>query len=112
MEQEREKLLEKAYGEWLDLILYDFPIERIDEIVVEDVKGYGSTQDEKFLEIQRLRKMVTDQREQGANFKINYLLTPIHRRISPQEDTAIYIILMNLRLLWKMRKQNKLSNCG
>ncbi len=91
MDSKKEKLLKKAYDDYLDLMLYDFPVEKIDEIVDLDVKGYGTTVDEKFLEINRFRKVVIDQREQGAGIEMHFLHTPIHKRISPNEDTAIYM---------------------
>ena len=90
MDSKREELLDKTYSDYLDLMLYDFPIDRIEELVADDVKGYGTTIDEKFPGINRLQKMVRDQREQGSGFKIHFLHTPVHRRISPNKDTAIY----------------------
>jgi len=90
MNSTKEKLLDTTYRDYLDLMMYDFPIEKMNELVASDVKGFGSTQDEKFREIQRLRQMVIDQREQGAGVEIQWKKTPINRRISPREDTAIY----------------------
>ena len=90
MDSKREELLDKTYSDYLDLMLYDFPIDRIEELVADDVKGYGTTIDEKFPGINRLQKMVRDQREQGSGFKIHFLHTPVHRRLSPNKDTAIY----------------------
>ena len=90
MDSKKKKLLDKTYQDYIDLMLYDFPIEKITDIVAEDVKGYGSTLDEKFRDIDRLRKMVLDQREQGKGIKMNFEHTPIHKRISPENDNAVY----------------------
>ena len=91
MDSTKEKLLEEAFEKYIDLMLYDFPVERTGEIVANDVSGYGTTLDEKVLEINRLKKIVIDQREQGADIKMQVKKSPVHRRISPSEDIAIYI---------------------
>ena len=53
--QTAEKLLKKAYDVYIDLMLSDLPIDRIGEVAVEDVSGFGTTVDEKVLEIKRLK---------------------------------------------------------
>ena len=90
MNKEKESQLRKAYSEYIDLILYDFPIERMDEIVDDNMKGFGSTVDEKFRDINRFKRMILDQREQGADSHLRWKQISVHRRISPKEDTAIY----------------------
>jgi signal transduction histidine kinase len=91
MDSKKEQLLKKVYDEYINLMLYDFPVDKISEIVVNDVTGYGTTLDEKVLEINRLKKIVSDQREQGAGLEMQIGIMPVHRRISPEEDTAIYM---------------------
>ena len=86
----KEKQLKKAYSDFLDLMLYDFPLERVREIVADDVTGFGTTVDEKILEINRLTKIITDQREQGGDIEMQIQHKPVHRHISPREDAAIY----------------------
>ncbi|WP_167611371.1 ATP-binding protein [Maribellus sediminis] len=100
MNSTKEKILDKTYRDYLDLMMYDFPIEKMSELVANDVTGFGSTQDEKFREIQRLRQMVIDQRVQGAGIEMQWQQTPIHRRISPEQDTAIYTdeLLLSMEL--------------
>ncbi len=90
MDSKKQQLLEKAYDEYIKLMMYDFPLDKISEIVANDVTGYGTTLDEKVLEIERLRKIIADQREQGAGLDMQISTMPVHRRISPDEDTAIY----------------------
>jgi signal transduction histidine kinase len=90
MDLKIEQQLKKTYTDFLDLMLYDFPVERVSEIVADDVTGYGSTFDEKILEIKRLKKVVTDQREQGKGIEMQIQHNPVHRRLSPRQDTAIY----------------------
>ena len=91
MDSKKEKSLKKTYTKYLDLMLYDFPIDRIKEIVVDDVTGYGTTIDERVLDISRIKKIVNDQREQGAGIDMQIKSIPVYRRISPDEDTALYM---------------------
>ncbi|MCW8803956.1 MAG: nuclear transport factor 2 family protein, partial [Ignavibacteriaceae bacterium] len=91
MQSEKEKSAHEAYKKFLDIMLYDLPLEQLDELVVSDVTGYGTTLDEKILEIERLRKLVVDQREQGAGYKMSFDITPVHRRINTVADSAIFI---------------------
>ncbi|MEZ5103941.1 MAG: ATP-binding protein [Draconibacterium sp.] len=90
MNSKKEKQLTRIYDEYIDLMLYDFPIEKINEIVADDIKGFGSTRDEKFVELNRFRQMVIDQRKQAAGIEIEWKKTPINKRISPKEDIAVY----------------------
>jgi serine phosphatase RsbU (regulator of sigma subunit) len=100
MRSEKEKSAEEAYKKFLDIMLYDVPLKQLDDLVVNDVTGYGTTLDEKILEIERLRRLVIDQREQGAGYEINFHVNPVHRRINPDNGLAIFIdeieITMNI----------------
>ena len=91
MDSHREKLLQETYDKFIQLMLYDFPVERISEIVVDDVTGYGTTIDERVLEVKRFAKIVTDQREQGVGIEIKTKLMPMHRRKSPEDDVAVFM---------------------
>ena len=91
MISKKEKLLQKAYDAYIDLMLRDFPLDRIEELVVSDVTGFGTTLDEKILDLNRLKKVVTDQREQGTGMDIRFVTSPLHRRIDPEENFAIYV---------------------
>ena len=75
----------------MEMLLYDFPLDRIDDIVVDEVMGYGTTLDEKILDIKRLHQLVVDQREQGAGLETHFEISPLSRRISPEEDSAIFV---------------------
>ncbi len=44
-------MLLNAYNKFIDVVLRDFPLERLDEIAVKDVMGYGTTIDEKILKL-------------------------------------------------------------
>ena len=91
MQSNKERSAEESYKKFLDIMLYDVPLKQLDELVVNDVAGYGTTLDEKILEIERLRKLVIDQREQGAGYEINFVVNPIHRRINTDNGLAVFI---------------------
>ena len=90
MNPEKQKSLNDAYDKFMDLMLGDLPLDSVNELAVDDVTGYGSTVDEKINDINRLRQLVIDQREQGAGVDISVDTNPVHRRVSPEEDTAIF----------------------
>lgn len=90
MNIDKEKLLNKAHEQYFELILGDFPLEQMDEIFAEDISGWGTTVDEKILEINRLRKMLVDQKVQGKGIEMKYVIEKVNQRISPENDMAIF----------------------
>jgi len=86
----KDVLLAKAYKNWMDLMLNDFPLERIKEIVKDDVMGYGTTLDEKILSIGGLKQLINRQREQGVGLDLKWDLEPVLRK-RINENTAIYV---------------------
>jgi signal transduction histidine kinase len=86
----KDVLLAKVYKNWMDLMLNDFPLERIKEIVKDDVMGYGTTLDEKILSIGGLKQLVNKQREQGVGLDLKWDLEPVLRK-RINENTAIYV---------------------
>jgi hypothetical protein len=91
MQSNKERSAEESYKKFLDIMLYDVPLNQLEELVVNDVTGYGTTLDEKILEIERLRKLVIDQREQGAGYEMNFVVNPVHRRINTDNGLAVFI---------------------
>ncbi len=91
MTPEKQKLLDETYIMFMDLMLGDLPLDSVNDLAVEDVTGYGSTVDEKINDINRLRRLVIDQRKQSAGIDITVDTKQVQRRISPGEDTAIFI---------------------
>jgi len=45
MTSEKEKQLKEAYDAYYEMMLFDFPLDRMDELVSDDVTGYGTTRD-------------------------------------------------------------------
>jgi len=90
MDSKKEILLHEAHKKYFQLILGDLPVEQIQEIIADDISGYGTTVDEKINEIDKLRKMVVDQRAQGESIEMNFIIEPVNLRMSPEKDMAIF----------------------
>lgn len=99
MTSEKKKQLREAYDAYIEIMLSDFPLERIGEFVADDVMGYGTTLDEQILDISRLRQLAEDQRHQGNGMNIKFNISPLHRRISPSEDSAIFVDEVDISMI-------------
>ncbi len=99
MNSKREKQLNDFYKKYMDLLLGDAPLDTVYEIAVQNVMGYGTTLDEKIMEVERLRKMVVDQREQGTGIEMSFDIKPVFRRMSPKEDSAIIVDEIDIKMI-------------
>ena len=65
MSSSKENLLIKTYSEFLDLMFYpNDPIELIDNYATRDVMGFGTTLDEKIMDLKGLKDLAILQRDQ------------------------------------------------
>ncbi len=97
----KEKLLYENYQKLLDLAFNNkLEIDNIDDLVVEDVMGYGTTVDEKIFAKSGVRELIRRQREQSENIEMLLNYTPVYRRISADENTAVIAddIVMSINL--------------
>ncbi len=56
-----------------------------------DVMGYGTTIDEKIFGLAGLQKLTMLQKEQSKDMKIHTSSRPVHRKITDDENVAIYV---------------------
>jgi signal transduction histidine kinase len=91
MTSSKKELLDKAYDTLQQLVWYDYPVDKTRDVVVEDVMGYGTNIDEKILDFNGFRKLVVDQREQSMGADINFESTPVLRRITKDENVAVFV---------------------
>jgi len=98
MTTKKEKLLHNTYEKYLDLVLHDFPLDRINEIAVKDVMGYGTTIDEKIIQIEDLRELVIRQREQSKGAEINFNIERVSQKLFSNDEAAVIVdeILINM----------------
>ncbi len=101
MNAAKEKLLYENHQKLLDLAFNNkLSIDSIDDLVVEDIMGYGTTIDEKIFAKPGVRELIRRQREQSKNIEILFNYMPVFRRISADENTAVIAddILMSINL--------------
>lgn len=91
MNEKKEKLLGDAHSIYFKLMLGDFPLESIYQYVVDDVMGFGTTLDEKIFGIENLIQLAELQKQQGQGIDIQYVVNPVSKRISANEEVAILV---------------------
>ncbi len=99
MNAAKEKLLYKTYQKLLDASFGDkLPLDVLDDILVEDVMGYGTTVDEKIFAKPGVRELTRRQRQQTKGLKMQLVYTPVFRRIADDGNSAVIAddILMSI----------------
>jgi len=98
MIEAREKKLIKNYNSWVAKCLGDTTPEDIEELVDENIMGYGTTTDERIIGINEFKRLLNDailQREHLQNF--NYKFTPIFRKYLSEDTIAIIVDEIELK---------------
>ncbi len=91
MHEVKEKSLKDTYQKVLDVALRSIqPINILDEIVAEDVMGYGTTIDEKILSLSDFRNLIKIQREQSEGIEMDWIFVPVHHRLSVDGNVALF----------------------
>lgn len=91
MKSEKEKLLNTTYDKFIQTSLSDLPLDDIDDLVDQDVMGYGTASDEKVSTISEYRKMIERQREQGENVDMKVEIDSVFRKISKNLNSAVFV---------------------
>lgn len=92
MNSSKENLLDLTYSKFFDLMLTSSdPVNLLDGFALEDVMGYGTTLDEKILNLQGLKDLAIMQREQSVGMNISYKPTPVYRKILNKGSSAIIV---------------------
>ena len=91
MEISKEKLLIETYEKLMDVgLLGNHSIDIMDEIVANDIMGFGTTAHEKILSSSDLREMLIRQREQSKDIEIRWNVERFKHRISADENSAVF----------------------
>jgi len=100
MASKKQDLLTKTYNEFYDIVLYNAGLERLAAIVAEDVMGYGTTIDEKIVDLKGLQELIIQQSIQGKDIKMDFDITPVYRQTTSNGDLAIYVdeVKINMQL--------------
>ena len=94
----KEKLLKKTYEKFLQISMNKLPPEILDDLVAEDIMGYGTAIDEKINSLPDCRDLVVRQKEQSAGMKFKHEIIPGIRRISPDGDSVIVVDEMKITI--------------
>ncbi len=96
-----EKLLKlnDAYQKYIELGMFDFPIDASHEFVMENVMGYGTNLDEKIFSFSELRELVLKQRQQAAGIEMRVDRNPVFRKITSDENATIIVEEIKITML-------------
>ena len=65
MKSEKEKLLNSTYQKFLQISLSDLSLDGLDEILDQNIMGYGTALNEKIFSLSDYRDLIIRQRDQG-----------------------------------------------
>ncbi len=91
MNAEKQRLLQESHEIFMEVCLYDRPIDQLDLVTAPDIMGYGSAPDEKINSLHQLRDMLESQREQAAGIDMRIERKPVYQHISLLEDAAVIV---------------------
>src|SRR4051812_20312443 len=93
MDAVKQQLLDQAYDEVMRVSVTDLqaPLEWIERWVDKGIMGYGTAMDEKILSLTDFFRLINNQRKQGEGFKMASDITPVFRRITADEQAALFV---------------------
>jgi len=91
MTNQKAEQLEEQYNNFVELIKNNYPLEKISLVIVPDIMGYGANLDETIFNLNELYEGFRIQKEQSFGLELQFDFTPVSRRISHQENVAIYV---------------------
>ena len=96
MSSEKVKALENVYERLMAISLNEVPLEGIEDLVDPDVMGYGTTVDEQIFDLNGYMTLIRNQEKQAADADLEFQFNrqKVHRRISPEEDMALFVELI------------------
>lgn len=91
MTAKKEKLLNETYERFLKVSMNKLPPELLNDLVTENIMGYGTTIDEKIISPEDCLDLVDRQKEQSAGLKFKREIVKCFRNVSPEEDSALFV---------------------
>jgi signal transduction histidine kinase len=88
--QKEQALLDTLKKVFDTTIKDDFPLETLPEFVAEDVMGFGTTADERIIDLAGFRKLLETQRDQSKGVNLKFETKLIFKKIFAQENAAIF----------------------
>lgn len=97
MERNKEKELLKTYKLWVNSFLEDTPIEQLDDLLSEDIMGYGTTTEERIFGIDHVKELCRLGQEQKKFLKdYNYSSNVVKKQYAKNGNCAIIVSEFNL----------------
>ncbi|MEN2284350.1 ATP-binding protein [Algoriphagus sp. SE2] len=92
MDRNKELLLNQTYQDFVNIGLNIKPIiDGIDEIIDPKIMGFGTTIDERIFSRKDFIDLIKRQEEQAIGLKMESKLEPVLRRVLEDENSAIYV---------------------
>jgi signal transduction histidine kinase len=92
MRKEKEELLNQSYQEFIEIGLNIRPIiDELKHLIDPKIMGFGTTADERIFSRQDFIELIKRQEEQAVGIKLEYQVSPVHRRVLSGENAAIYV---------------------
>lgn len=91
MDSQKEKQLLQTVAKVFDsTIQNNFPLDSLEDFVVPDVMGFGTTVEEKIFNLSELRKLLENQRQQSIGLDLRFETQLVHHRIFAEENAAVF----------------------
>ena len=91
MKSEKEKLLNSTYQNFLQISLADLSLDGLDDILDQNIMGYGTALNEKIFSISDYRDLISRQREQGKEIEMKHDFTPVLRKKGEDGNSAVFV---------------------
>ena len=90
MFSEKNKLLLDTYQRFIDIVLGLCEPDTLENIMLSDAMGFGTTTDEKIFGVEAFLKVLKFQNEQSKGLDFKWKVEPVSRYISLSEDLAAF----------------------
>ncbi len=88
---DRKESLEKVHRAFMDIGIKSVGAERMRDMIIPDVMGYGTTVDEKLFGIDQLFELVQRQATQLGGLNVSYEYTSQFRRVNADVDAGVCV---------------------
>jgi signal transduction histidine kinase len=91
MAPEKLRKLNEIYQKYIEMAMFDFPVDDSREFFAEKIMGYGTNLDEKVFSFSEFRELVLRQRHQAIGIEMHINRSPVFQRITNDENATIIV---------------------
>ena len=99
MAPEKLVTLNETYQKFIEVGIFDFPVDVSQEFIAENIMGYGTNLDEKVFSFSEFSKLVLRQRQQAAGIEMHIARNPVFQKITNEENAAIIVEELNITMI-------------